>query len=78
MLRSEWTCWEDALDVLQEREQVCGPHPYRETFHTLGDDDFWTFMAKCHYGTELTRREHERSNHARQEHRAPTRDQHCA
>ncbi len=64
MLRREWTCWEDALAVLQEREQVCGPHPHRETFHTLEGDDFLEVMAKCHYSMELGRREHERSSNA--------------
>ncbi len=65
MLRSEWTRWEDALETLQEMEQACGPHPHRETFHTLETaGNFLEVMAKCHYSMELGCREHERSNHA--------------
>lgn len=64
LLRSEWTCWEDARNVLQEMERACGPNPQRETFHTLEGDDFIEVMAKCHYTMELGRREHERSSNA--------------
>lgn len=57
MLRSEWTCWEDALETLQEMERMWGPNPQRETLHTLEGEDFLEVMSKCHYGMELSRRE---------------------
>ena len=54
MLRSEWTCWQDALADIQEAERACGPHPLRAVFRPHSEFDEW--YAKATYSMELSYR----------------------